>query len=229
MEDETPSASNPAPTGRLAAVTRKQHQIEKLLHDVPSNLAILKKLFTEYLTCVETLYNLTPPGLEDWLNTHKPNIEQFRTEISKKLYPAPISTPETRKSKSIASKSSSTSSSRIRIAEQKAKLVAQREMSLANRQLQEEELKLKADQEEEVLNIKIEQERKELKLNTKQSLQKHQLNQRKQQLEQEGAEREIAILEQEIGEDGNTSVKSKSSSSDSIHRAPIIKTATGTH
>ena len=83
MEDETPSASNPAPTGRLAAVTRKQHQIEKLLHDVPSNLAILKKLFTEYLTCVETLYNLTPPGLEDWLNTHKPNIEQFRTEISK--------------------------------------------------------------------------------------------------------------------------------------------------
>ena len=110
-------------TGRLAAVTRKRHEIEALLYDIPSNLIELKGLFTVYLTRVEAPYDGLLDEHREWLQPHADEIAKFRARMDNVLYPKPATLNGT--SRSMISQSSSV---RLKLAEQSAKLQARKEL-----------------------------------------------------------------------------------------------------
>lgn len=183
--------SNAPPSGKLAAVSRVKHQIEELLHDVEGNKVTLKKLFTVFLTRVENLYEHCEKNpsevIDQWLPQHNKDIKEFKARISNLLYP-PVPASQAR-AQSVRTITSITSSVKYRLAEEKARLRAQRELSEKTFILQQQELQLKQKQARDDLNLKMAQEKENLML-------KQQLS----QLEHEESAKILAFLEEEISE-----------------------------
>ncbi len=167
---------DPHPKGRLAAVTRVRNEIEPLLQDLEGNKSKIKDLFTTFLTRVDNLYacceESTDEKVKNWLVPHKNEIEEFRVKLSSLLYPTPEVRPTTR-SHSVRS---STSSARVRLAEQRAKLQADKEFREKTFLLAEEKIKLQQSRAWEEL----------------------QLQKNEQQILQERNERELQLLENEL-------------------------------
>ena len=127
-------------TGRLAAVTRKRHEIEALLYDIPSNLIELKGLLTVYLARVEALYDGVLDEQREWLQPHADEIAEFRARMDNTLYPKPATLSGT--SRSIISRSSSV---RLKLAKQSVKLQAKKESLEKTQQLEMEELEVRKE------------------------------------------------------------------------------------
>ena len=147
------------PSAKLGAVTRKRHETEELLHDVPNNLPLIQNLFAQYLAKVEALREAcTTPANQEWLESHIVSIEAFRARVDSVI--ARFTTPRdhferwSNNSKSSRRTSSSTSSrARLRVAEEKATLMAERASLEERAQLAEREANLKASFERELLTI----------------------------------------------------------------------------
>lgn len=160
LPTDNPPTDNP-PAQRLAAVTRKQHEIEELLAKVDYDRPALQENFTIYLQRVENLYSSCSDEHQQWLDNHTAGINAFRKKIQDILYPArPLSV----KSKSSISRAPSV---KLQIAQQKAKLKAKREMLQENAKLREEELTLRAKHDRELLEIQLRKERLETDENAK--------------------------------------------------------------
>lgn len=121
------------PKAKLGAVTRKQNEIIELLADVPTNLILIKTLFNEYLSKVESLILSCGASHADWLADKNFYITQFRERVVKAIHPTPIdlgARPKSIRFDGVERLSSSTShrssgrSALLKIAEQRAVLQA---------------------------------------------------------------------------------------------------------
>lgn len=151
LEDAVQSPQHP-PKGKLASVTRKMNEIEGMLAVNPPNFAEIRKNFTEYLVRVERLLKACDESDGAWLESNKVAIDQFRIRVEEFLKSEPLrsrnsgSTSESKDSGSVRSRSSkcsTTSSTRIRLAERKARLDAEKEHLINIQKIEQRELELK--------------------------------------------------------------------------------------
>ena len=84
------SPTRPHPSGKLGAVTRKKNEISNLLNDVPSNLVLIRTLYSEYLSKVEALYEKCQGEWGSWLDCRMAEIEEFKTKIELLICPVPL-------------------------------------------------------------------------------------------------------------------------------------------
>lgn len=160
VEDST---SSQPPKGKLASVTRKRNDIDKLLNDVPSNLNLIKAAYNEYLHRVEQLYEACGTQYDDWLLPHKTAIEMFRKKIVDIIHPGKsLIFGVTNEHLAHSTTSSTTSSVRLKLAEERAELASQKESLQKTMELESRELELKAQFDKEIM--KINQERKQLEV-----------------------------------------------------------------
>lgn len=161
--DPTDKVSTP-PYAKLAAVTRKENEITLLLEALDSSdLGEVKDEFTIYLKRVEALYEAAAETHSEWLEQHTQKISEFRLKIESLVHPV-LSEPHSQRNSentTVSGKSSSSSrasSARIRLAEQRAKLVARKQSDNEYAKLKKEELAMKAEHEKELLAIELKKE-----------------------------------------------------------------------
>ena len=165
--EEAGAMGNP-PSAKLGAVTRKKHEIEELLQDMPANLSLVQTLFAQYKVKVETLKEACSSSHQEWLDENIRSIEVFRARVDGIL--VKFSTPRgdrfhggdsTSSHKSHRSFTSSTSSrARMKVAEEKAALLAKRASLEEKSRLQEEKSRLQ----EERVRTNLQYEREMMKL-----------------------------------------------------------------
>lgn len=186
------------PAGKLASVTKKKHSLEELLYNDPPNEELIRHTYNDYLIRVEALYEASDRGRHDeWLAPHKIEIDIFRDKVLRRMSTirGEVITPS--RSRSIASTvrsrsslqsraSSISSSTRIRLAEKKAKTMADRKLLEKFSKFNEEELQLKREK------LQLKQEKLQQKAKTKQ------LEQDKRQAVLECRELENKLLEEEL-------------------------------
>lgn len=158
------------PYARLASVTRKENEILLLLEAMDStDLGEIKDEFTIYLKRVEALFEAASESHQDWLNQHEPKINEFRTKIESLIHPQLpsekiVTQPNLEDPEHISgsaseaeqgSRYSRTSSARVRLAEQRAKLIARKQSDERRTILKREELAMKAKHEQELLAMDI--------------------------------------------------------------------------
>ena len=148
---------NRAPTQLLGSVTKKKNEIDILLSNVPENLAIIRSLFTQYLVRVEKLIEACGDQHGAWLSKHMEAINSFRKRVEDVLQrfsePRILEARSAASSRSSRSSGSSFSRAKIKLAEERAAVNAQK-ISLAEKiELKESEVKLKARFEEDLLKI----------------------------------------------------------------------------
>ena len=72
--------TDPIPKQKLAAVTRKQNEIESILSQRLFDIDKVKEEFNEYLVRVESLLSAAQHH-QDWLRTHEKSIADFRKRV----------------------------------------------------------------------------------------------------------------------------------------------------
>lgn len=153
-DDSNPSPDeSAAPSGKLASVTRKQNEINNLLIEESLNIPRIKEEYGVYLKRVENLFEATTD--KNWLQLHKPQIDEFRRKIDTLVYPT---TQSSNASSKRSGSSNSSSSIRMKMIQQKAKALARQELLKESASIRERELKLKARYEEENLQMQIRRE-----------------------------------------------------------------------
>ena len=167
------------PSGKLAAVTRQMNSMESTLKEFPDNLPMLKDMFTKYLSKVEALYEACSEEDQKWLSSHSDIIMDFRCRMDKLLYPAPSTSRISYKKSSVCS---TTSSTRFKLIEQRAKLQDRREAQVKSNLLDVEELSLKRELEDKFVSLK----------------------QRREKIEQEEIESELILLEEQLAGVGSS-------------------------
>ena len=216
MMEHTPvksAGSDNPPSGKLAAVTRKQNEIEEFLKHAPENLEIIRELFTQYLVKVEILFDSCSDKHQEWLTKHKSHIIEFRTKVENLIHPKTMTEKRSDKDTFIDlndlaesgpsfdfssvpvqqarvanSVRSTTSSAIARLAEQKAELQASKEAHARERSIKAEELRLKYEHEQRML----------------------QLQEKKEKSEEEKLARKIDIYEEEIARSNASNVSIRS-------------------
>jgi len=150
-EDAVQSPQHP-PKGKLASVTRKMNEIEGLLTVDSPDFVDIRKNFTEYLVRVERLLQACDDSDDAWLESNKTVIDQFRIRVEEflKLEPqrsrnsgSALASQKSGSVRSRSSKCSTASSTRIRLAERKARLDAEREHLINIQKIEQRELELK--------------------------------------------------------------------------------------
>ena len=152
------------PTAFLAAVTRKQSEIEELLQDIPNNLPRIKTLFTEYLSKIENLQTECSdnPAFQTWLIPHLERISSFRVRVENCIHPIPRLTLQSDENISVASvsigssRTSNVSSARLKLAQKKAEVIAEREHLSENAELSKAQLRAEVEYKEKLLQIEAE-------------------------------------------------------------------------
>ena len=150
--EHSPIAGRP-PTGHLAAVTRKQNEIIELLQDIPNNMAIIKGLFTQYLTKVENLHAACEENSSfiTWLEPHLQSINKFRLEVENIINPVVTVSRSLKSNSAVTSRSSASSkisSVKLKLAEKKAQLSAERATLKENAELEKAKLRAEAEYKE---------------------------------------------------------------------------------
>ena len=152
--------SSQMPSAQLASITRKRNQLEPYLLDVPLDLDVIKKEYNEYLKRVETLYETCNDlrnrdgfdtcQLDSWLFPVSESINSFRQKVdallARKPEPTPSLSNRSRPSNASVGGASGTSSARIRLAQQRAKIAAEKSLIEKTEELEAEELKIKQKQ-----------------------------------------------------------------------------------
>lgn len=126
-----------------------------MLEEKPRNLETIKSEFTIYLERVEVLYSASEEEHSEWLAPHKKTIDKFRERLESVIHPTP---KHPRSRKSVSTGSSYSSTTRLRLKEEKARLAAKREVASKAAELQKKEIRLKALHEENLLNLKLQKE-----------------------------------------------------------------------
>ncbi|KAA0196303.1 hypothetical protein HAZT_HAZT007008 [Hyalella azteca] len=161
MHRTPPCGDVTLPSAKLGAVTRKKNEIEELLHNHPEDVEPIRKLYTEYLVKVENLLeSCNTDELGKWVAPHKEAIDVFRKRIEdwiairrvKDVAGKQTSEPS-RSVRSHRSAASSTSSARIRLAERKAKITAEKALLEKAKSLECEELALKREYEKNLARL----------------------------------------------------------------------------
>jgi len=150
------------PSGLLASVTRKGNEISKLMNEDPSNKEEIKSEFEVYEDRIlklkeacESQINLDEPEetkKREWWNAHNPSIVTLQIAIRKHLQELTGARPKRTSAKSIRSHHSShtgsicTSASiaRIRLVEKTAKMKAEIKFNETLKNIEKEEMELKA-------------------------------------------------------------------------------------
>ncbi|XP_047739152.1 uncharacterized protein LOC125178730 [Hyalella azteca] len=154
MHRTPPRGDVKLPSAKLSAVTKKRNEVEELLSNQTLDLELIRKLYTEYLVKVDNLLeSCDSQELGEWVHPHKKRIDSFRDRIEG-LFASHrevdcASRTEARSSRSVRShhtSASSTSSARIRLAEKKAKTIADKQLLEKAKALECEELALKREQ-----------------------------------------------------------------------------------
>jgi len=190
------------PSGKLGAVTRKQHDIELLLISEPLDIPKLKTHYSVYLQRVEALCAACGEEHKAWLEDNFRNISEFRRKMDEMLYPSTV------KSASVVTGSTNSSTSaRLRLLEKKAKAVAKKEMFNESAKIRLEELKLKAKHEEEKLKLQL----------------------RKEELENNTLVKELTIIEGAACEEPETRMFSTPLTLGTMSRSPICSVSEPRH
>ena len=204
ISDTCRSAAVPA--AKLAAVTRQMNKMEEVLSSEPPDEALIRSLYNEYLLKVEKLYAASDEGSHDeWLMSHKTQIDIFRDRVQKRLSsirgdPAtPSRTEGSHHSK--RSTGSRSSSARVRLAERKAKVAAEKRLLETASNIEKREMRLKLE------------------------LQELQLQKKKAQVESEELENELLEAELNNLDENDGSVRSSLSSVRHITTADCGKNA----
>ena len=147
-----PDSTRP-PTAKLASVTRKRNEIECLFNSFPLDFQEIKVQYEDYLTRLFVLIEATPAEHKNWLDVNCEINRRFKIKVHNLLYgnlPSVKSSHSTKSSISL----------RLKIAEQRAKINAERETERIAIAMKLEENRLKAKYEEEL--ILFEQKKKEI-------------------------------------------------------------------
>jgi len=142
----------PVPAAKLASVTKKRLEIEELLPDSSKNLELIKTHFTEYLERVESLYEACKNEHQEWISQERLHIDRFRSRIEyildserKKFRSAPPP--------SISAVSTTSSAARIKLAEERATLIAKQAVLSKSLELEQKELELMKQHEKNLLTL----------------------------------------------------------------------------
>jgi hypothetical protein len=128
------------------------NEIESLLQNDSPDFDEVRRNFTEYLIRVENLLGSCSDSDGSWIAQNKIGIDKFRIKvetflnINRPVVKNPSRAPESRHSGSVYSSrsgSSAASSSRIRLAERKARLEAEKQHMINIQKIEKEELSLK--------------------------------------------------------------------------------------
>ena len=147
------------PSARLGAVTKKGNALKELLNSRTTDVSLLKSLYNEYTdkiavlndACLEMRTDENKELLDEWINKNKPAMVNL--QIATENYLKTLTNTVSQKAGSIKSHSSQatsglttrshTSSARIKLAEKKAKLTAEKFYNERLTQLEKEELQHK--------------------------------------------------------------------------------------
>ncbi|XP_047741664.1 uncharacterized protein LOC125179586 [Hyalella azteca] len=206
------------PSGKLAAVTRKQNLIEEELLKDTVDCVLIRAKYTDYLLQLETFLKACEQDVdEDWLRPHRAKIDLFRSKMedffASQREPDACSSHGSRRSGSVRSAASSTTSSaRVKLAQQRAKTYAEKalfekeerlkekEMAIRRSQLQQEEerkrIQLQQEEERKRIQLQQEEERKRIQLQQEEELEK--INLQKRRIEIEKADIENKVLEEQL-------------------------------
>ena len=83
MHSPPPTDCGP-PSARLAAVTRKGNEVKILMDDLPTQLPLVRMLYTQYLQKIENLLAASGVVHPDCLDPHK--LAMTSTLITPRLY-----------------------------------------------------------------------------------------------------------------------------------------------
>ncbi|KAA0202577.1 hypothetical protein HAZT_HAZT012204 [Hyalella azteca] len=143
-KSDTPANSSAA--SRLAAVTRKQNNIEELLRNLNPDVPKIKALYTEYLVKVEAFLGACEADVsEEWISARRSVIDAFRLKVENFFTtnkPASEHGSHVSHSARSGSSRSSTSSVRIRIAQQRAKALAEQAVMKETFEIESKKLEL---------------------------------------------------------------------------------------
>ena len=145
-----------APSGKLAAVTRKQNELMTLLNDKCRDSNLITNLFTEYKQKFQILHDECASQIlpqsedlvrEEWWSTRSYENARIEIEVNNYLsYLSPtLRKPETDQRSKISaavSMRSNTSSARVKLAERKAKLMAEKDYQEKMNKIEEKQLEL---------------------------------------------------------------------------------------
>ena len=128
----------------LGAVTRIKNEISERLPNRSNNLESIKGKYKVFLTRLETLQKeVNLKNCNEWYSCHHFEISQFRERLEKILYPTTAFT--TKPPSTVKSKISnlSVASAKIKIAEKRAKIMAQKTTNEKMTQIKMKEVELK--------------------------------------------------------------------------------------
>ena len=212
------------PSGKLAAVTSKGNEITELMNSSTHNQELLKTHYEAYLEKIEALrqacFDQTGlSGIEEikrteWWSTNYSSIIGLRVSYEKYIknitgaYPKIPQSKKSLKSNAsfIGSACSNTSSAIVRLAENKAKLIAEKERNSKMFELRREELQRKQQIEQEKLTRKAMNEEEELEYQRKVKI-----------IENNALETETMVLEAELLKLADLADKVERASLKSVH------------
>lgn len=161
----SPTKPSAPPTARLAAVTRRANEIDKILSEVPLNLPEVKALFNDYLVKVENLIQACGTVHKEWLSNHNSSISEFRGRIENVLRPYESfrEDPKSIKTRtSVSGTSRAVSQVKIELAKEKANIQAEKASLHLRNTLKFKEMQLNIQHQKELFDLKQDKEQIEV-------------------------------------------------------------------